>query len=91
VWRRPYKRYEWDCIAPTFRSGRTLVMVWGALTGFDKCPLVIMSPDKRTTSNFVTIVYQATLSGLYFVHDHPQQLKLMEDGAPIHHNSLTLQ
>jgi hypothetical protein len=41
-------------------------MVWGALTGFDKCPLVIMPPDKRTTSNFVTIVYQATLSGLYF-------------------------
>jgi hypothetical protein len=50
-----------------------------------------MPPDKGTTSNFVTIVYQATLSGLYFLCDHPQQLKLMKDGAPIHHNSLTLQ
>ena len=53
------------------------MMVWGAFTSFDKCPLVIMPLDKRTTSDFVTIVYGATLSGFYFLHDHPQQSKLM--------------
>jgi hypothetical protein len=66
-------------------------MVWGAFVGFGKCSLVIMPLDKRTTSDFVTIVYEATLSGFYFLHDHPQQLKLMEDGALVHCSSLTLQ
>jgi hypothetical protein len=51
VWQRPYERYAWDCIAPTFKSGRASVMVWGAFIGFDKRPLVIMPPDKRTTSD----------------------------------------
>jgi hypothetical protein len=81
MWRRPYKRHVWDCIAPTFKSGCTLVMVWDAFTRFDKCSLVVIPPDKRTTSNFVSIIYEATLRGFYFLHDHPQQLKLIEDGA----------
>ena len=34
VWRRSYKRYSWDCLAPTFKSGRTSVMIWGAFTGY---------------------------------------------------------
>ena len=84
---RPYKRYAWDCIAPTFRSGRTLVMVWGAFTNFDKCPLVIMPLDNRTTSNFVTIAFEAILSRFKLLHDHPQQLKLMEGGALVHCSS----
>ena len=71
VWQRLYKRYAWDCIAPTFRSGHTSVVVWGALTRFNKCPLIIMPPNKRTASNFVTIVYEAALSRFYFIHDHP--------------------
>jgi hypothetical protein len=53
-------------------------MVWGAFIGFDKCPLIIMPPDNRTASDFVTIVYEGALSGFYFLHDHPQQLKFME-------------
>jgi hypothetical protein len=82
VWRRLYKRHAWDFVAPTFRSGCTSLVVWGALAGFDKCPLVVLPPNKRTAKKFVTIVYEAALSGFYFLHDHPQQLKLMEDDAP---------
>ena len=60
VWRRPYESYAWNCIAPTFKSGRTLV-------------------------------FEATLSGFFFLHDCPKQVILMEDGAQVHHSSLTLQ
>ena len=63
-------------------------MVWGAFTGFEKSPLVIMPPDKRTASDFVDIVYEGTLSGFYFLHNHPQDLTLMEDGTPVHRSRL---
>lgn len=84
VWRRPYERYSMDCIAPTFKSGRTSVMIWGAFSGFDKCPIIVMPPYKRTSEDFVNIVYEGRLSGFYFMHDERENLILMEDGAPVH-------
>ena len=50
-----------------------------------------MPSNKRTPSNFVTIVNEATLSGFYFLHDHPQQFELMEDGTLVHRSSFPLQ
>lgn len=88
VWRKSCERYAWKCLAPIFKSGRTSVMVWGAFSGFDKSPLVIMPPQRKTASDFVDIVYEGTLSGFYFLHDHPQDLTLMEDGAPVHRSVL---
>lgn len=88
VWRRSYERYSWDCLAPTFKSGRTSVMVWGAFTGFDICPLVIMDIDKRTANDFVEVVYESRLSGFYFMHKDRSRLILMEDGAPVHRSKL---
>jgi transposase len=88
VWRKPYERYESKCLAPIFKSGRTSVLIWGAFSGFDKCPLVIMPPHRRSASDFVDIVYEGTLSGFYFLHDHPEDLTLMEDGAPVHRSML---
>ena len=32
VWRRPGERYEQDCLAPTFKSGRKSIMVWGCIS-----------------------------------------------------------
>ena len=84
VWRRPYERYNWDCLAPTFKSGRTSVMIWGAFSGFGKSPLVFLPPDRRTGCDFVDLVYESTLSGFYFLHEDPESLILMEDGAPVH-------
>ena len=37
----------------------------------------------RTATNFVDIVYKGALSGFYFLHDHPNDMILMEDGAPV--------
>ena len=59
-------------------------MVWGAFTGFDKSPLVIMAPGERTAKHFVQKVYEGTFSGFYFMHDKSEELTLMEDGAPVH-------
>nr|PNR50627.1 hypothetical protein PHYPA_009813 [Physcomitrium patens] len=91
VWRKAYEKYNWDCIAPSFKSGRSSVMVWGAFTGFDKSPLIIIPLDKSSARDFVTIVYEGVLSGFYFLYDDTEQLILMEDGAPVHRSSLPLQ
>ena len=69
---------------PTFKSRQTFIMVWGAFTGFDKSPLVIMAPRERTAKHFVQKVYEGTLSGFYFMHHKLEELTLMEYGAPVH-------
>lgn len=46
-----------------------------------------MPEGERTASDFVRNVYEGTLSGFYFMHEHPQQLILMEDGAPVHRSN----
>jgi hypothetical protein len=84
VWRKPHEVYASQCLAPTFKSGRSSVMVWGAITGFHKNPLVLMPEGERTTNDFIRNVYDGTLSAFYFMHDHPH-LTLMEDGVPVHH------
>ena len=91
VWRKVHEAYESKCLAPTFKSGRSSVMIWGAFTGFDKSPLVIMPEGERTATDFVHNVYDGTLSAFYFMHDHPHDLTLMEDGAPIHRSKFTQQ
>ena len=57
IWQRSYERYSWDCLAPTFKSRHTSVMIWGAFTGYEKCPIVIKPFDKWTNVDFLNIVY----------------------------------
>jgi hypothetical protein len=73
-------------LAPTFRFGYTSVMVWGAFTGFDKCPLIIMPTNRRNAIayDYVEIVYEGVLRGFYFFHDCSKDLILMEDGALVY-------
>ena len=61
VWRRPNERYFSDCLAPSFKSGRTSVMIWGAFSGYQKCLLIVMPPHRRTASDFINIVYEGCL------------------------------
>lgn len=84
VWRKSYERYHWDCIAPTFKSGRTSIMVWGAFTASSKCYLVLIPPDKLKAFDFLDVVYQSALEPYYYHHENHEQLLLMEDGAPVH-------
>ena len=66
-------------------------MIWGAFTDYEKCPIVVMPSDKRTSVDFVGVVYEGRLSGFFYIHDDPQSLFLMEDGAPMHHSNLLKQ
>lgn len=89
VWRKGHEKYADQCLAPTFKSGRTSVMVWGAFTGFDKSPLVFLPEGERTAIPFVEHVYDSVLCGFYFMHDASHELLLMEDGAPVHRAKLS--
>ena len=88
VWHRPYERYSWDFLAPIFKYGRTRVMIWGAFIGYEKCPIVVMPSDKQTSADFVD---KGRLSGFFYMHDDPQSLFLMEDGALVHHSNFSKQ
>jgi transposase len=84
VWRRAYEKYHWDCLAPSFKSGRTSVMVWAAITGTTKSSIVLLPSGERTAADFVRIVYEGVLGDYWQHHPNPDQYVLMEDGAPIH-------
>ena len=43
VWRLPKEKYDVDCLAPTFKSGRRGVMVWGCFTADGLGPLIQIS------------------------------------------------
>ena len=47
--------------------------------------------DKWTSADFVDVVYEGRLSGFSYMHDDPQSLFLMEDGAPVHRSNLPKQ
>jgi hypothetical protein len=81
VWRKCDEAYNEDCLAPTFKSARMSVMVWGAIALGKKSELVIMDADKRTAQNFVDQVYDGPLQRFL---DEVDDAVLMEDGAPIH-------
>jgi transposase len=85
VWRTVSERYASSCIVPTFKSGRTSLMIWGAFSGGQKSQLVFMPKDRRSAKDFVEVVYNGEL--LHFMEKVPQGL-LMEDGAPVHRSKL---
>jgi hypothetical protein len=84
VWRTADEKYHQDCLAPTFKSGRTSVMVWGGVTGTTKSPLVMIPSGERTAADYVRIVYEGVLGNYWQHHQNPDEMILMEDGAPIH-------
>ena len=87
VWRKYHERYQWDCIVPSFKFGRSSIMVWGAITSSTQSYLVLIPPDKCTTNDFAEIVYESALEHFYYHHDNYEDLILMEDGAPVHQST----
>lgn len=52
VWRTRSERYASECLSPTGKSGRILVMVWGASVNDRKSKLIVMAPGKRKRRRF---------------------------------------
>lgn len=84
VWRKANEEYNSECTGSTFKSGRSSVMVWGAIALGKKSELVIMDRSKRTATDFVDQVYDGSL--LQFMDGFVNPI-LMEDGAPVHRSN----
>ena len=79
VWRTAYEQYLSSCVVPTFKSGRTSLMISGGFGGDKKSELVFMPKDRRKPIDFVELVYDGHL--LQFMGQVSRAM-LMEDGAP---------
>ena len=84
MWRKSEERYNLDCLTPTFKSGHTSIMVWGAFTAIHKLPLIAMPLDRRIAIDFVEIVYDGVLGPFLDAQGDARRLVLMEDGAPVY-------
>jgi len=81
VWREPSEKYNEDCLEPTFKSGRTSIMVWCAFADNQKAGPAIIPPKRRSAKDFVDIVYERHLKEF---KNKLVDCVLMEGGAPIH-------
>jgi len=81
VWRTTEEKYQNSCLAPSFKSGRTSVMVWGAFVGSSMSNLVVIPPGQNKAVDFIEVVYKGELLG--FLGETANAF-LMEDGASIH-------
>jgi transposase len=84
VWRRVDEKYLPGHLAPTFKSGRSSLMIWGAISGYGKSKLAFMDRGRRTAVDYVDMVYRGPL--LEMMKRVPGAI-LMEDGAMIHRSN----
>jgi hypothetical protein len=81
-WRKTDERFKLDSLAPSFRLGNALVMVWGAFTSSNKLPLIAMPLDRQNATNYVPIVYDGVLGFFFDARGGVEGLILMKDGLP---------
>ena len=84
VWHQEEEKYQLDCLQPTFKSGQTLLMVWGAFFGTVKAPLIFLPPKQRKATDLIKNVYKDGLVPFLSKQDPNLELILMEDNAPVH-------
>lgn len=85
VWRTSNEEYDRRCLVPTFKSGRSSVMVWGAIAYNWKGPLVIIPKDQRKGEDYARNILGGPLWDAYQQLSEERGLvKVMEDNAPVH-------
>jgi len=85
VWRRSGERYDKKCVVPTFRSGRTSLMVWGCISYGKRGPLMQIPSNTRNGVDYVNLIMARPLWNFYAEHlEEMGILLVMEDGAPVH-------
>jgi len=75
------EKYIKECLAPTFKSGRTSLMIWGAISYNKKSEIVFMDKNRRTGTDYIEVVCDGPLKAM--MSSIPGAI-LMEDGAPVH-------
>ena len=85
VWRKSDEVWNADCLAPTFKSGRVSLMVWGCMVHGRLGPLVILPVGKMNGEKYVQLILDEPLWEFYSdIMEERGSALLMEDGAPIH-------
>jgi transposase len=84
VWRSPSERFHSSCLAPSFKSGRQTVMVWGCFMWGKRGPLVIMPKGSIDGAKYIEVMEEALLDFWMEQSEERGFVVLQEDNAPIH-------
>lgn len=85
VWRRTNEAFKEECLAPTFKSGRSSVMIWVCIAHGRKGPLIFILKDQWKGVDYIDLVLAGPLFDFYMeICEERGVAKVMEDGAPIH-------
>jgi|SRR5271169_6146171 len=88
VWRNPGDEWDTTCIVPSFKCGKTSVMVWSCIIAGKLGPLTVMPRGRRTGVDYRDIIMDGPLWDFYTEMMEKRGLVLiMEDGAPIHRSA----
>jgi transposase len=89
VIRRPGERYDEKCLAPTFKSGRQSLMIWGCMAHGRLGPLIRIPKDEKTGKDYVRLVLSGPLWDFYTeLYEERGVVAVMEDGAPVHRSAV---
>ena len=81
VWRMPGERFDKDCLAPSFKSGRQSVMMWGCFAGNKLGPLTLCPEGRMDSVKYCSVLEESFIP---FWNTLPKDAIFMEDGAPCH-------
>jgi hypothetical protein len=85
VWRTKDEEFLHSCIKPTYKSGRTSVMIWGAIVHGRLGPLFVFPEGKIKSDVYIDDILKGPFLDFYrSVSEERGRAKFMEDGAPIH-------
>jgi hypothetical protein len=80
------ERFHPDCLAPSFKSGRESVMMWGCLQGNKLGPLALCPEGRMNATKYCGVLEEHLLP---FWNSLDKDLIFMQDGAPPHTANLT--
>src|SRR4051812_26652825 len=80
------ERYYPDCLAPSFKSGRESVMVWGCFQGNKLGPLALCPKGRMNSTKYCSILEEHFIP---FWNNLDYPTIFMQDGAPPHTSNYT--
>ena len=80
------ERYHPDCLAPSFKSGRESMMMWGCFQGNKLGPLVLCPEGRMNSTKYCSVLQEYFLP---FWDNLDYGSIFMQDGAPPHSSKYT--
>ena len=92
VWRTNDEEFHHSCIKPTFKSGRSSVMIWGAIVHDRFGPLFVFPEGRIKSAVYVDDILKGPFIVFYTsISNERRHTKFMEDVAPIHYTIMEKQ